>query len=71
MTQHQASYIHRNDNPREQYTPIDIYSQSRPAMLTKRIGSTTFRVRIHFSNTSRETVNEKILRLVKSEVVNN
>ena len=37
---------------------------------TKRIGSTTYRVRVHFSRTSRETINDKIMRLVKSEVQN-
>ncbi len=35
---------------------------------TKRIGSTTYRVSVHFSKTSRETVNDKILRLIKNEV---
>ncbi len=37
-------------------------------VFTKRIGSTTYRVSVHFSKTSRETVNDKILRLIKSEV---
>ena len=39
-------------------------------IFTKRIGSTTYRVRIHFSRMSRETINDKIMRLVKSEVQN-
>ena len=37
---------------------------------TKRIGSTTYRVRIHFSRTSQETINDKIMRLVKNEAQN-
>jgi len=37
---------------------------------TKRIGSTTYRVRVHFSRMSRETINDKIMRLVKSEAQN-
>lgn len=36
-------------------------------VFTKRIGSTTYRVSVHFSDTSRETVNDKILRLVRNE----
>ena len=34
---------------------------------TKRIGSTNYRVSVHFSKTSRETIDDKILRLVKNE----
>ena len=37
---------------------------------TKRIGSTTYRVGVHFSRTSKETANDKIARLVKSEAQN-
>ena len=37
---------------------------------TKRIGSTTYQVRVHFSLESKETMNDKIMRLVKSEVQN-
>ena len=38
--------------------------------LTRRIGSTNYRIAIHFSETSRETMDEKIIRLVKNEAVN-
>ena len=34
---------------------------------TKRIGSTVYRVNVHFSNTSRETMNDKIIRIIKNE----
>ena len=34
---------------------------------TKRIGSTNYRVSVHFSDTSRETMNEKIMRLIKND----
>ncbi len=43
-------------------------SQSKTRVFTKRIGSTTYRVSVHFSKTSRETMNDKILRLIKNEV---
>ena len=49
-----------NTVPKEQ-TP------SEPRSFTKRIGSTNYRVSVHFSKTSRETINDKILRLVKNE----
>ena len=39
-------------------------------VFTKRIGSTTYRVRVHFSRISKETIHDKILRLVKSEAQN-
>lgn len=48
-----------------------IPSEGKPpcesGVFTKRIGSTNYRVSVHFSNTSRETMNEKILRLMKNE----
>ena len=36
---------------------------------TRRIGSTTYKVRIAFSGTGDETMEDKILRLVRNEVV--
>lgn len=46
--------------PKEQ-TPCE------PRSFTKRIGSTNYRVSVHFSKTSRETMNDKILRLIKND----
>lgn len=34
---------------------------------SKRIGSTTYLVSVHFSRTGRETVEDKIMRLIESE----
>jgi hypothetical protein len=34
---------------------------------TRRIGSTTYTVGVHFSDTSKDTVNDKIVRLVRRE----
>ena len=39
-----------------------------PIKLRERVGSTTIEVSIHFSNTSIETMEDKILRLVGREV---
>lgn len=36
---------------------------------TRRIGSTVYRVGVHFSRTSKETMHDKITRLVKNEAV--
>jgi len=39
-------------------------------IFTKRIGSTNYRVNVHFSKTGTETMNDKIIRLIKNETVN-
>ena len=39
----------------------------RPVTMLKRIGSTTYEVAVHFSATSKETMNDKISRLIKNE----
>ena len=41
---------------------------TKAADFKKRIGSTTYVVSVHFSRTSRETVEDKILKLIESEV---
>jgi hypothetical protein len=42
--------------------------RAEPVKLLKRIGSTTFVVNVHFSNTSKETMEDKLLRLIEQEV---
>jgi len=39
----------------------------QPRTFTRRIGSTTYRVGVHYSRTSRETANDKIARLVRHD----
>ena len=34
----------------------------------KRIGKTTYHVKVHFNPTARETMSDKIIRMLKSEV---
>ena len=41
---------------------------SQPAMV-QRIGNTTYEVSFHFSQTSRETFTDKVLRLIQSDTV--
>ena len=43
------------------------HTEETPA-LVKKIGKTTYRVRIHFSTTSRETMSDKIKRMLRNEV---
>ena len=43
---------------------------NKPLRMTKRIGSTTYKVTIHFSKTSRETLQNKMLRLILREAEN-
>ena len=42
--------------------------QAEPVKLQKRIGSTVFTVSIRFSDNDAETLEDKILRLIESEV---
>ena len=39
----------------------------KPLCLTKRIGSTTYKVSVHFSRTSKETMGDKIMRLIEKD----
>lgn len=39
-------------------------------IIRKEIGKTTYSVSIHFSKTSKETVNDKLLRMMKNDIVN-
>ncbi|MEO2626907.1 transposon-encoded TnpW family protein [Blautia wexlerae] len=36
-------------------------------VLVKKIGKTTYKVHVHFSNTSTETMSDKIKRMLKNE----
>ncbi len=38
--------------------------------ITRKIGSTTYEVYINFSKTSNESMNDKIIRLIKNEAKN-
>ena len=38
---------------------------------TKKIGQATYHVQIHFSQTSKDTFNDKILRLIKNDIAEN
>jgi hypothetical protein len=46
------------------------HAYAEPMNLTKRIGSTTYLVSVHFNKESKETVQDKIIRLIENEVRN-
>ena len=39
-------------------------------MVNRRIGSTTYRVKVYGSDTASETMEDKILRMIRNETVN-
>ena len=43
-------------------------SDNKPLHLTKRVGATTYKVSVHFNRTSKETIEDKIIKLIESEV---
>jgi 3-hydroxy-3-methylglutaryl CoA synthase len=43
-------------------------AKTRQPDFVKRIGKTTYKVNVHFSTTSKETINDKIIRMLKNEV---
>ncbi|MFA6846271.1 MAG: transposon-encoded TnpW family protein [Sphaerochaetaceae bacterium] len=47
--------------------PLIVQDDGCPA-LVKKIGKTTYRVQIHFSATSSETMSDKIKRMLRSEI---
>ena len=53
-----------NKNTRE----LTKHEITEPSKFQKRIGSTVYSVSVHFSNTSKETIEDKILKLIESEV---
>ena len=51
--------------------PVDTTPARAPEdapALVKKIGKTTYKVRVHFSQTSTETMSDKIKRMLKNEV---
>ena len=52
----------------ENITPIRKQERlNQPDFFTKRIGHTTYRVGVHFSETNTETARDKISRLIRNE----
>jgi len=45
-------------------------AHAEPLKLLRRIGSTTVEITVHFSNASKETLEDKLLRMIEREVDN-
>ena len=37
-------------------------------VITKRIGATKYTINVHFSNTSKENIKDKVLRLIRNDI---
>ena len=48
---------------------INTNHNHQPAVLYSRIGSTTYKVQVHFSDTDMETMNDKMVRLIENEAL--
>ena len=49
-------------------TPETATPPDKPVIMLKRIGTTTYQVTVFTSNTSRETLTDKVSRLIKNDV---
>lgn len=52
----------------EKTIAIIVTTSEEPPALVKKIGKTTYVVKVHFSETSHETMQDKISRMLKNEV---
>jgi len=52
----------------ENTTKSEIKKEEPAYHFVRRIGQTTYRVNVHFSETSKETVEDKILRMLRNDV---
>jgi len=43
------------------------YPQREPRIFTRRIGSTTYRLNVHFNEDNKESYDDKIMRLIRNE----
>ena len=46
-----------------------IITNSRYTYLTRRVGSTTYKIRVHFSESGQETMEDKIIRLIRNDAL--
>jgi hypothetical protein len=44
--------------------------QQAPQKFTRRIGKNYYEVVVHFSNTSKENISDKVTRLIRNEITN-
>jgi len=71
QTKQSIGYTDRNNSTSQFYHEKGqetTENESTPGTFKRRIGNTVYRVNVHYSNTSKETINDKITRLVKNDV---
>ncbi|WP_270479311.1 transposon-encoded TnpW family protein [Faecalibacterium prausnitzii] len=56
-----------SNEPSKTSTPAAASPLTAKPALVKNIGGTTFDIHIHFSETSRETFTDKVVRLIKND----
>ena len=56
-----------NNDTSNRSTPATASPLAAPPVMIKKIGKTTYRVKIHFSETSKETMSDKIKRLILND----
>lgn len=48
---------------------VAVERTDKPLRMIKRIGSTTYKVSVYFSRTSKETMGDKIIRMIEKDMV--
>jgi hypothetical protein len=66
QTRFYKSFYHKGGHSSMKTATTD----KKTGKFTRRIGSTTYRVGVHYSSSSRETMDEKITRLIQNETAN-
>lgn len=66
MSEEQTTAIHMN-TATDNRASLPIQEDEHPT-LVKKIGKTTYRVTIHFSTASQESMSDKIKRMLRNEI---
>jgi len=48
--------------------PINAMNDQRQPKMIKKLGNTTYDVFVHFSTTSKETMTDKVMRLIRNDI---
>ena len=71
VQQHQhnqsSNFLLKGADPMQPATVKAELPPREPSAFTRRIGSTTYTVGVHFSKTSKDTIDDKIVRLIRRE----
>ena len=71
MKQNTASHASQNElPPKNELQAPQNGLQQPPQQFTRRIGKNYYEVVVHFSNTSKENIGDKVTRLIRNEITN-